>query len=144
MTKSIEPDIACHEKKNCVNRLYSTTDEECRACAGEEPLPPDYMKEKMIDVPIIYIQDSFFSEGVEYRYESSYNSRIVCRRADDPTIDIQFSAYDTVQVTEEHAMKIKFVLKEALPNSRRSVREMEETLKSLEDQKVPDLYETGS
>lgn len=39
--KSLEPEIACHEKKGCKGRLYSTFDEECRACVGEEPLPPN-------------------------------------------------------------------------------------------------------
>ena len=65
----------------------------------------------MINVPIIYIQDTFFDEdGVEYKYESSYNSRFVCRKVSDPTAEILFSAYDTVQVTEEHAKKIKFLV----------------------------------
>lgn len=94
----------------------------------------------MINVPIIYIQDSFFSEGVEYKYVSSYNTRIVCCKVDNPVEEIQFSAYDTVQVTEDQAKKIKFIIKDCLPRRRSDLREMEEALKSLEDQKVPDLY----
>ena len=39
MKNSIEPEVGCHEAKGCEGRLYSVWDEECRACAGEEPIP---------------------------------------------------------------------------------------------------------
>lgn len=94
----------------------------------------------MINVPISFIQGPFFCDGVEYKFASSYNSRYVCRRVDDPTVEVQFSAYTTVQVTEEQAQRMKFIIKDCIPRMQSNLREMEETLKILEDQKVPDLY----
>lgn len=35
-------ELVCHEAKGCEGRLYSTLDEECRICAEEEPLPPEF------------------------------------------------------------------------------------------------------
>lgn len=94
----------------------------------------------MINVPISFIQGTFFKDGVEYKYASSYNSRYVCRVVDDPTVEVQFSAYTTVQVTEEQAQRMKFVIKDMIPRMQNDLRELEETLKILEDQKVSDLY----
>jgi hypothetical protein len=65
----------------------------------------------MKDVNIIHVFNGiFFSDGIQYKYQSSYNSRIICHKLDDPSQEIQFSSYDTVQVTDEEAKKIKAFL----------------------------------
>jgi hypothetical protein len=63
------------------------------------------------NVQIIHVFNGiFFKDGIQYKYKSSYNTRIVCEQVDDPSKEIQFSSYDTVEVTDEEAAKIKAFL----------------------------------
>jgi len=78
----------------------------------------------------------FFSEGVQYKYVSSYNTRLICQRMDDPLKEIQFSCYDTVQVPDEEASEIKAFLIDVLRMERNSVFEKERDIKRLGEQGV--------
>ena len=91
----------------------------------------------MKDVDIIHVfKGVFFSEGVQYKYESSYNSRIVCHQVDDPTQVVQFSAYDTVQVTDEEAKEIKAFLIDVFMMERSSLASRKKDIKRLQEQGV--------
>jgi len=80
--------------------------------------------------------ETFFIDGVEWKYKSSYNSRVVCTRVDDPSVEVQFSAYETVQVSDEQAEKSKFVLLDSYRSTRCRLREMKDEIKSLTKQGV--------
>lgn len=81
---------------------------------------------------------TFFKDGVQYKYDSSYNTRIVCKQVSDPTKTIQFSCYETVQVSDEEAIKIKKFLKMVINDTKRTLKEYEEGIELLDKQNVPD------
>ena len=93
----------------------------------------------MKDVNICHVYDGkFFKDGIQYEYESSYNTRVVCKEVNDPDKKIQFSCYETVQVKDEEAIKIKSFLKRVIDDTKRSLREYQKSIESLNNQKVPD------
>lgn len=91
----------------------------------------------MKNVQIMHILDKpFFKDNIQYKYESSYNSRIVCHKVDDPEQKIQFSCYDTVQVTDDDAIAIKAFLIDVYRSKRSNLAEIKRDIIQLEENNV--------
>jgi len=98
----------------------------------------------MKNISIMSVFETFFSDGVEYKYEGYANTRLVCHRVDDPTKKIQFSAYTTVQITDEQANKVRWILNDVKQRTECRLREIEKDLELLKEQGVLDEYPQGS
>jgi len=93
----------------------------------------------MKNVSIAHVYDGlFFKDGVQYKYKGFANTRFICCQVDDESKVIQFSCYDTVQVTDEQAVKIKNFLADVIQRTKTSLHEYEESIKLLNEQNVPD------
>lgn len=93
----------------------------------------------MKDINITHVYNGiFFKDGIHYEYDHAYNTRIVCKQVDHPTKTIQFSCYETVQVSDDEAIKIKCFLKRVINDTKVSLREYEKSIELLNEQNVPD------
>jgi len=94
---------------------------------------------RMKNISIAHVYDGiFFKNDVQYKYEGFANTRLICHEVNDESKKIQFSCYDTIQVTDEQAVRIKNFLKDVIQRTKTSLYEYEESLKLLNEQNVQD------
>jgi len=95
----------------------------------------------MKKVPITCVFNGvFFEEGKKYKITGAANTRIICCEFDDPKKEIQFSSYSTVEVEDEKAKSILFIMKYALRDTRNRVFELKKGIKSLIEQGVKNPF----
>lgn len=91
----------------------------------------------MKNVQIIHVINGvFFKDGIKYQYESSYNTRIVCHEVDNPSKQIQFSSYETVEVTDDEAIEIKAFLIDVYMMERSSLAARKKDILQLQENGV--------
>jgi len=88
-------------------------------------------------VPITCVFDGvFFDKGKKYKITGGANTRIYCCEFDDPKKEIQFSSYSTVEVEDEDAKSILFIMKHSLRDTKSRLFELRKGIKSLIEQGV--------
>lgn len=95
----------------------------------------------MKKVPIRFVYNGIFlDEGKKWKIKGCANSRILCHEVDNPTKEMQFSSYTTVEVEDDEASSILFIVEEALRNTRSTIVDMEECIRSLKGQGVKEPF----
>ena len=90
----------------------------------------------MVKVPITFILDEFYHEGVKYKHIGATNTRFLCREVDHPEKEVQISAYSTVEVEDAEAPRILFYVEDLLRSTRVRIMDLEEGIRMLKGQGV--------
>ena len=77
----------------------------------------------------------FFKDGVEYKYKGFANTRFICEDV-KTGIEVQISAYDTVQIKDEEAEPYIRAIKDNLGRTWSNIRETGEALAMLGEKRV--------
>jgi hypothetical protein len=89
----------------------------------------------MKSIPITYVLGTFFKDGEEYRYLSSVNTRFLCENL-RTLKQIQFSAYDTVQIKDDDVAMYKEAFSDRLASYKNDIAEVERALFMISDKQV--------
>lgn len=91
----------------------------------------------MKKVPITFlVTGQFYSNSKKYKTEGCCNTRIFCREVDNPSNEMQFSSYSTVEVDDEDAVQILNFLEDIKIRTEGRLQEIKDGIKLLEDQGV--------
>lgn len=90
----------------------------------------------MKKVPITFILNEFYYEGIKYKHIGAVNTRFLCQEVDHPDKKVQISSYSTVEVEDKEASRILFYMEDILRATRSRLIEIEEGIRSLKEQGV--------
>lgn len=91
----------------------------------------------MKKVPITFLVTGFFyDKGIKYKIGSCSGTRLLCKEVENPSNEIQFSSYSTVEVDDEDAVQILSFLKDIKIRTEGRLQEIKDGIKLLGDQGI--------
>jgi len=95
----------------------------------------------MTKVPIAYVFGVFYDNGKRHKIVGESHGKFIAKDLTDPKLKrVQFHKYTVVEIDDDDAPAVLFLMEETLRRTRVQIVDLEEAIKMLKDQGVTEGF----